>query len=788
MRMILALALLLQAAGGRQVDVTITDTQGLAIEGARVTVSEEQGTLRRTAVSTSDGARFENLPAASYDVKIDANGFATKTAKVDVRNQNSASVKVELELAKITEERVNVITRTEQVVGEMPASSNVLRAEEIEQSPAVAADDILRSIPTFSLFRRTSSLAAHPTTQGVSLRGVGPSGVSRTLVLIDDVPFNDPFGGWVYWSRVPLASVEKVEMIEGANSSVYGNYALGGVINIVTAPPEGRMIKVRTSIAGRTTHKIDYFGSNAWDKFAVAVEGTTFGTNGYFVVPELEGGQQLRGSIDSKATLDYDNVNLKLDFTPTDRISGFVRGGYFSEDRINAKGPTTVGIIVPSELNNTYWKSINGGVRIRMADDSDLQLRAWGNFETFHSNNHGLVPAGSRNGSRLTLMQRVPTNDTGGMAQWSKPLGSKHYFSIGTDWRWVDGDSLEQVMNGTSTAVINNRTSGGTQVSTGVFIQDLFTVTSRLQLTLSARLDYWKNYDAHNLNVNPATGAPLATNRPSCNDDNTVPCLADKDNTIGSPRIGAMYHLSDTVSVWGSGSWGFRAPTLNELYRQFAVGQTTTLANDQLGPERLTAGEGGVTVSPVRNVTWRSSFFVNRFTNPISNVTISNVAGTITRQRQNLGKTRIWGLQSDVEFRPKNYWRLSLSYLYDVAKVQESPVDASGNSLVGKYLAEVPMHRGSAELSYANPRFINASAAFYITGGQYDDDLNTPAFWLPYYNTFDFNVSRKVYRGLEAFFGIQNALNREFYVQRNPTTIGGPRLVTGGLEYTWNGR
>jgi len=788
MRMILALALLLQAAGGRQVDVTITDTQGLAIEGARVTVSEEQGTLRRTAVSTSDGARFENLPAASYDVKIDANGFATKTAKVDVRNQNSASVKVELELAKITEERVNVITRTEQVVGEMPASSNVLRAEEIEQSPAVAADDILRSIPTFSLFRRTSSLAAHPTTQGVSLRGVGPSGVSRTLVLIDDVPFNDPFGGWVYWSRVPLASVEKVEMIEGANSSVYGNYALGGVINIVTAPPEGRMIKVRTSIAGRTTHKIDYFGSNAWDKFAVAVEGTTFGTNGYFVVPELEGGQQLRGSIDSKATLDYDNVNLKLDFTPTDRISGFVRGGYFSEDRINAKGPTTVGIIVPSELNNTYWKSINGGVRIRIADDSDLQLRAWGNFETFHSNNHGLVPAGSRNGSRLTLMQRVPTNDTGGMAQWSKPLGSKHYFSIGTDWRWVDGDSLEQVMNGTSTAVINNRTSGGTQVSTGVFIQDLFTVTSRLQLTLSARLDYWKNYDAHNLNVNPATGAPLATNRPSCNDDNTVPCLADKDNTIGSPRIGALYHLSDTVSVWGSGSWGFRAPTLNELYRQFAVGQTTTLANDQLGPERLAAGEGGVTVSPVRNVTWRSSFFVNRFTNPISNVTISNVAGTITRQRQNLGKTRIWGIQSDVEYRPKNYWRLSLSYLYDVAKVQESPVDASGNSLVGKYLAEVPMHRGTAELSYANPRFINASAAFYITGGQYDDDLNTPAFWLPYYNTFDFNVSRKVYRGLEAFFGIQNALNREFYVQRNPTTIGGPRLVTGGLEYTWNGR
>src|SRR4029453_14057685 len=100
-------------------------------------------------------------------------------------------------------------------------------------------------------------------------------------------------------------------VIGGAKHSVYGNYALGGGINIVTTPPEGRTIKVRTSIAGRTTHKIDYFGSNPGGKFPGSREGKTFGTNGYFVVPELEGGFPLRGSIDSKATLDYDNVNLK---------------------------------------------------------------------------------------------------------------------------------------------------------------------------------------------------------------------------------------------------------------------------------------------------------------------------------------------------------------------------------------------------------------------------------------------------------------------------------------------
>ena len=100
------------------------------------------------------------------------------------------------------------------------------------------ADDVLRQIPTFSLFRRTSSLAANPTAQGVSLRGIGPSGVSRTLVLLDDIPFNDPFGGWVYWTRVPMMNAERIEIIDGATSSLYGNYAMGGVINIVTNRPD----------------------------------------------------------------------------------------------------------------------------------------------------------------------------------------------------------------------------------------------------------------------------------------------------------------------------------------------------------------------------------------------------------------------------------------------------------------------------------------------------------------------------------------------------------------------
>src|SRR5579872_4110370 len=132
----------------------------------------------------------------------------------------------------------------------------------MQQSPALIADDALRNVASFSLFRRTSSIAAQPTTQGVSLRGIGPSGQSRTLVLLDGIPFNDPFGGWVYWTRVPLESVDRVELTEDSSSSLYGNIAMGGVINIITAHPTPHTVDVNTQYGNDNSPKFDFFASN----------------------------------------------------------------------------------------------------------------------------------------------------------------------------------------------------------------------------------------------------------------------------------------------------------------------------------------------------------------------------------------------------------------------------------------------------------------------------------------------------------------------------------------------
>src|SRR5262249_11953721 len=159
---------------------------------------------------TGPDGRFtiEAPDAGDVTLVVRAGGFAEKSQKVP---SSSGSIQIVVEPASLLETVTVTPTRTEQRLGDVPASVSVLTTDATGASPALIADDFLRQVPSFSLFRRTSGIAAQPTTQGVSLRGIGPSGQSRTLVLLDGIPFNDPFGGWVYWTRVPLASVDRME-------------------------------------------------------------------------------------------------------------------------------------------------------------------------------------------------------------------------------------------------------------------------------------------------------------------------------------------------------------------------------------------------------------------------------------------------------------------------------------------------------------------------------------------------------------------------------------------------
>jgi outer membrane receptor protein involved in Fe transport len=771
--MMIAVFSLLAALAGGAVTGVVQDQSGAVVPGASVIARTSDG--ERWAVTGADG-KFSVESSTSGDVTLVvlAPGFAQKE---QTTSGTAANVTVVLDPAGLREDVTVTASRTAQRLSDVSASVSVLRTDDIRQSPAVAVDDVLRQLPTFSLFTRSSAISSNPTSQGVSLRGIGPSGVSRTLVLLDGLPFNEPFGGWVYWTRVPLEATERIEVIDGPSASVYGNYALGGAINISTARASRQMLDVRTQYGNRNSPKFDFFGGDVWGKVGLMVDGSFFRTDGFPIVIANE-----RGLVDDKSNDAFKNINVKADFTATPGVNGFIRTGYFHENRDNGKHST---FDLTEEGNNTTWKYVSGGAHAVLRDSSALQVNAFVNVEDYFSN-FLAVPAATpaRSIGRMSVNQTVPTKDTGGMVQWSKSF-SKHLFQAGTDWHWVTGDSNEDGLNATNgLSVILHRVSGGTQRNAGAYLQDMFAATANLEITLSARVDSWSNYDAHNLETNQPSGTATANNNPN---------LPGQDNTVVTPRAAAIYHANSIVSVWGDIGSGFRAPTLNELYRRFSKGTVLTLPNNALGPERLLGGELGVNLAPTKNTTARITWFDNRINNPVSNVTISTVGANVTVQRTNLGQTMVQGLQMDAEYRINGHWRVAGGYLYDHATISDNPANPA---LVGKFLQEVPENRGTFRITYSDPKVASITFGIQAVGLQFDtgDDTNTRAVpgysypGLPAYATSELTITRAIGRNVDVFLAAQNLFGQEYIVATLPTSIGSPTLVNAGVRVKLSGR
>jgi iron complex outermembrane recepter protein len=652
---------------------------------------------------------------------------------------------------------VVTVTRIEQRAGDAPADVTVLTREDLAHSASQALDDFLRQVPGFSLFRRSSSLVSHPTTQGVSLRGIGPSGVSRALVLLDGVPINDPFGGWVYWDRVPMQSIEQVEVVRGGGSSAWGNYALGGVINIITRKPTARAGYLDTSYGNHNTLNVDGIVSEVQGPFRLMLEGNYFNTDGYPIVKASD-----RGRIDIDATSQHSTFNGRLELALSPDVSFYLGGNHYDENRGNG---------TPLSNNDTHAGSFATGARVVTGDGSEWSASVYGDFQKFTSTFS--TQAADRDSETLALLQRVPSNSAGGAFQWSRPFG-RHLLLAGGDVRWVEGATHEQVFN--AGAFLRRRDAGGQQFIGGAFLQDVWRPSPAWEIVGSVRTDYWLSYDGDRTDTPPPAGIPPSQS------------FLDRDKVIVSPRLAALWHATTSTDLRASVYQGFRVPTINELYRVFRVRSDVTVANPDLEPEQSFGGELGVAQR------WglfqgRMTGYWNDVKDLVTNVTLSTPLpdcppGTTCRQRQNLDLARIRGLEVELEAAPAPAWRLLASYIFTDARVVTA---LQQPGLDGNRLAQVPQHMATFSARYLNPQLVNVSAMARFTGPQYEDDQNT--LRLGSYWVFDLFLSRPVAKWAELYLGIQNLFDTTYTVGRTSdgvVSIGAPLLVHGGFRLSIN--
>jgi outer membrane receptor protein involved in Fe transport len=646
-------------------------------------------------------------------------------------------------------------TRLEQKADEVPAAVTVITRDEVRESPSQTLDDLLRQVPGFSLFRRTSSVVGHPTTQGLSLRGIGPSGTSRALVLLDGVPLNDPFGGWVYWDRVPLLGIEQVEVVRGGGSSAWGNYALGGVVQVIGRRPTERSATLETSYGTQDTSNIGLLVTETAGPLRLLLEGQRYETGGYPIVKKSR-----RGGIDIDAESTHHTFNGRLELHASPTATFWVSGNYYDEERLNG---------TPQQVNDTTSGIAALGGRLQ-SGDNEWRFSTYGNWQEFHST--FTAQAADRNSELIALDQTVPTTSAGGSLQWSRRFDT-HLLSAGADVRWVTGETLERVF--VAGTPVRTRVAGAEQVVGGVFVQDVWTPHPVVEVVGGLRGDVWLNYGAFRRDTPPPGGIPARQ------------AFDDIERIVLSPRLALLAHATPTTDLRASVYQGFRVPTINELYRVFRVRNDVTVANATLRPERLTGGEAGITQrwGPLEA---RVTGFVNEVKDLVANVTLTSrlpdcPPGTTCRQRQNLELARIQGFESELELRLARDWRLLASYLFSDARVVDAP---NQPALEGKRLAQVPEHSVSLGLQYRNPHLLNVTANARYVGEQYEDDLNTLP--LGSYVTVDLFASRAVTRWLELFAGVENLLDTTYSTGRTSegvVSIGAPRIVRGGLRLTF---
>lgn len=591
-------------------------------------------------------------------------------------------------------------TRVPQAADTVPLAVDLIDADALTRHPGQPLDETLRSSAAFSLFRRSSSLTANPTAQGVSLRGIGPSGAGRALVLLDGVPVNDPFGGWVVWSKLPIESLERVEIVRGGGSAAWGPAALGGVIHLVSRPPAATPTgRVNATLGDYSTRAItlhaDLPSGTTSDRFAV--DAAAFATDGVHLVRDP-------GAIDTAADSRHARAGLRWSriVSPIATVSADLR--LWEEERGNGT-PYQRNESRESRLVLALDGQPTAGPIWRVAAHAQRNDYA-STFSALSANRATETPANDQ--------YEVPATSGGLSAQttWGDPAdlaeGHGTVTTLGVDGRHTVGKTREAYFyNGSR--FTRDRRAGGAQSFAGVFAQHSRALATDLSLHSGARYDVTRQSDGFLRETIDATGVRLR--------DDTY---ATRAEDAFSPSLGLSWRPADGWVLRGAAYGAYRLPTLNELYRPFRIGTITTEANPGLRPETLRGVEAGLERTAADGLArLRATLFQNDLHDAVGNVTVN----ATTRRRENLDHVRVRGLELGGSWRPTRTVELEADYLLSDARVLDGGVFAP--ALDGRRLAQTPRHTVALGAHWQASSRLAMDARWRWLDVQFEDDLNT---------------------------------------------------------------
>lgn len=605
----------------------------------------------------------------------------------------------------VIDEVVVTAARLPPAAGE--AAFSVIRLDETALAGAARLDEALAAVPAVSLFRRTSSLSANPTTQGISLRAIAPSGAGRTLVTLDGVPLNDPFGGWVIWSQLPPESLENLDIVRGAGAGSYGAGALTGVIQLRERERGGVLAASITERGGARLA-----GSGGVDVGRMRLTGSALYETSDGYVP-VRGAAA--GAADTPLDLEARAAALRLDAPLGASGAGLsLRASVYDE----ARGSGLAGARAEASGH------LLSATAARQPQDGSYgwRLQAWRRESDFA--NASVAVAADRSGTTPANDQyETPATGWGVNAalrrQARDVAGGRLEWELGADARFNEGETRElfRFMAGDFT---RDRVAGGEASVAGVYGEGSWT-RERWLVAGGLRLDGWRNENGRRLERDRATGLPTL--------DEADP---ERSGEVVSARLAARRFIGGGWAARAAAYSGFRPATLNELHRPFRVGNDLTEANAALVPETLQGFEAGLAFEgPIS--AFGATLFWNRIEDAIVNVTLAEGPGTfpragfvpaggVLRQRQNAGTIEARG----VELTARQALRDGLS-LNGALSITDARMDggSSAPQLTGLRPAQAPIWSATGGIDWRASDRLNLAVQARYESRRFDDDLNS---------------------------------------------------------------
>lgn len=647
------------------------------------------------------------------------------------------------------------------------AAFSVVRIDEAVLSRSSRLDEALRSVPAVSLFRRTSSAAANPTTQGISLRAIAPSGAGRTLVLLDGVPLNDPFGGWVIWSQATPESLESLDVIRGAGSGPYGAGALTGTI---TLRERGKGGALDVSASERGGLRAAGAASTRVGLVAVTLSGLREVSDGYVPVRG-----PAAGAADTPLDLDSRSASLRVD-TALGQANLSVRAATWEEDRGSGLAGTRA---------NASGHSLSAtAAQTPSADGYGWRLQAW-RIDSNLANSSASVSADRSTTTPANDQLKTPATGWGLNAALRRRMaefaGGRLEWELGADARFNDGETNELFSNPTGAGFTRVRRAGGETAVAGAYV-DASWIAAEWLVAGGLRVDRWENTGGFRQENTLATGAVLLNESDP-----------DRSGEVVSARLALRRDLGGGYAARAAAYSGFRPATLNELHRPFRVGNDITEANAALTPETLKGVETGLAFKR-DGIRWGASVFWNQIEDAIVNVTLGAgpatfpragfvPAGGVLRQRQNAGTIDAWGVELTGALDLSSAVSLNAAASWTDAEIDGG---SSAAQLTGLRPAQAPEWSATAGLDWrATDRLTLALAARYESR-RFDDDLNSRV--LDAAVTLDGRAEWAFTPNATLWMAADNLFDEDVEVSETGTGVAGygpPRTISLGLRLSY---